>query len=208
MDKTNENEIEVRRIKKSRNLTPLLAFFALLMAVSSGYLLYLYFTSDLRQPFETLFLVIGSVGAVYFTICFFNLIYQVISPKNAFLISEDGFLDLINGDTGAGFVSWTNVRSIEIIGNSKPYIGIGIVSASEITEDAGKKLALQIKTRSEKGLPELVIRPFEISCPLEEAFEALKDFRNRYYRNIDAGDTNIIETAEKTRAIPAISCRC
>ncbi len=200
MDNTKEKGNEIFRIKKSRNLTPLLAFFALLLACASGYLLYLYFTLDLKMPFEILFLVVGGVGAVYFTVCFFNLLYQVISPKNALLISEDGFLDLINGDAGAGFVSWTNVSRVEMLGDDKPYIGIGLLSVSNLEESPTKKLTSQMEERASKGLPELVIRPFEIACGLEEAFSALRDFRNRYYSHLDAGDTNVFDA----RKIPGL----
>lgn len=200
MDNTKEKGNEIFRIKKSRNLTPLLAFFALLLACASGYLLYLYFTLDLKMPFEILFLVVGAVGAVYFTVCFFNLLYQVISPKNALLISEDGFLDLINGDVGAGFVSWANVSLVEMFGEDKPYIGIGLLSVSNLEEKPAKKLASQMEARTSKGLPELVIRPFEIACGLDEAFSALRDFRNRYYSHIDAGDTNVFDA----RKIPGL----
>ncbi len=201
MDNMNAKESEVFRIKKSRNLTPLLALLAFLMACASVYLLYIYFTLDLRQPFETLFLVVGGVSAVYFTVCFFNLLYQSISPKNALLISEDGFLDLVNGGCGVGFVSWANVSRLEMAGGDKPYIGIGLLASENVTENAPQKLVSLIESRTENGQAELMIRPFDISCSLEEAYSALRDFRNRYYRNIESGDTNIIDTVDKTRAI-------
>ncbi|NLN55983.1 MAG: hypothetical protein GX148_06775 [Clostridiales bacterium] len=186
-------ENSFQRITKSKTLTPLYMLFSLALASLSGYCFVLPMFKPVETPLDYAFYIAGGVGFVFFAFTFFNCIYQLFKPKNAFLVSDEGFLDLTNGGDGAGFIPWYNVRSIEMCGSSKkPYIGIRLADANEVIKVAGRSLEKQINAMLESGKPELVIRPFEIGCPLKQAFDIFTEGRNAYLRTVDHGDTNVL----------------
>ncbi len=180
------------RITKNKSLTPLLIFFSFALAALSGYCFALPFIKNIEAPLKYAFVVAGAVGAMYFTFMTFNCGYQLVKPKNAVLVSDEGFLDLVNGGVGAGFIPWSNVRCIEMCGGSKPYIGIGLSDANVVLKTANRALEKQIGERSGDEKPELMFRPFEIGCSLAQAYETLKNHRNAYLRSLDHGDTNVL----------------
>ena len=117
------------RIKKGRSMTPWIALVAFALAAASVYCmlvpLVIYKIDNALLYYA--FLCVGAVGTLYFFGMFAYELVQVFSPKNALLISAEGFLDLINGTSGAGFVPWSNVAKLEIEGGVKPYICIGLL---------------------------------------------------------------------------------
>ncbi|MDD4126041.1 MAG: hypothetical protein PHW77_10010 [Eubacteriales bacterium] len=181
------------KIVKSKSLTPFFTLFSLALSALSAYCLILPFIKDIRVPLNYAFMAAGGIGFLYFTFTTFNCAYQLFKPKNAVLVSDEGFLDLTNGGNGAGFIHWSNVRSVEMCGSEKkPYIGIGLADANEVIKIAGHALEKQITELSEAEKPELMLRPFEIDCTLKQAYQILTGHRNAYLRTVDHGDTNVL----------------
>jgi hypothetical protein len=195
------------RITKNKSLVPLLTLFSLVLASLSVYCLILPFIKDIKAPLNYAFIAVGGLGSLYFTFTVFNYAYQLVKPKNALLVSDEGFLDLVNGGNGAGFVPWSNVRCVEMSGSEeRPYIGIGLIDANEVMKTSRRSLEKQITEMSGAGKPELMFRPFEIGCTLEEAYGTLRDCRTAYLRTVDHGDTNVLYEEEPglepTRTLP------
>lgn len=202
---TSENKAgklnSIVKIKKSRSLLPLMAIFTMFLSALSVYCLLLPFAKNIVKPLDIAFYIVGGLGSLYFITYFFIFVSRMINPKNALLVSEEGFLDLINGETGAGKVLWNNVSLLEIRGNDRPYIAIGVINYEPILKKGSKQLKEQILRRNEKGLPVLMIRPFEIACSLDEAFDALTSFRNIYLKSISNGDTSVISDLPDKKAV-------
>lgn len=181
------------KITKSKSLTPLYLIFSLALTGLSVFCFILPFIKNIESPLNYAFMIFGGVGSLFFAFAFFNCLYQLFKPKNAFILSDEGFLDLTNGGEGAGFIPWSNVAGVEMCGSSKkPYIGIRLIDANEVLKTAKRPLEKQINTLLESGKPELVIRPFEISISLHSAFDIFVERRNAYLRTVDHGDTNVL----------------
>lgn len=205
MDSTNE---EFVRIKKSNTLTPWFALVAFALAAASIYCLLVplvIYRVDNRVLYY-LFLVVGAVGTLYFTGLFAYMIAQLFSPKNAMLVSSEGFLDLLNGTDGAGFIPWGNVAKLEMTGGEKPLIIIGLLDADAVPNIKDAKLSKQLNEGS-PVMPELFVKPYEIAIPLKKAFLILREARDSYYRESAAsGETAILsDTVTRTIRQPAIS---
>ncbi|MFA6730184.1 MAG: STM3941 family protein [Eubacteriales bacterium] len=195
------------RVIKNKSLTPFYTLACVFMDALSAYLLSLPLLKDITGYKGYVFTLVGAAGTVYFTFLAFNFAYQLFRPKNALLVSDEGFLDLINGGSGAGFVPWDNVASIEMCGRQgRPYIGVHILDANEIIKNSGRALEKQIVNHIELNKPELVIRPFEVGLPLEEVREILRERRAAYFKGVGGTDTNVLFPPEEdiapTRPLP------
>ncbi len=186
------NAEEFVKIKKSRSLTPWLALVAFALTAASVYCLLVplvFYRMD-KLPYYV-FISAGAVGTLYFLGFFIYEIVQLFSPKNALIVSAQGFLDLLNGSSGAGFIGWGNVTKVEIEGDEKPYIAIGLLDISSVPNIKDKKLKKQLESKDD--MPELYIKPYEIGMTLDEAFSVLRTAREAYYREcLPSGNTEIL----------------
>jgi len=183
---------EIVKIKKSRSLTPWIALVAFALTAASVYCLLVPLVFyKLGNTLYYLFIGIGSVGTLYFAGLFIYEIVQLFSPKNALIVSDEGFLDLLNGSAGAGYVPWGNVTRMEHTEGEKPLISISLLDPEAVQNAGDKKLKKQL-TSGESGMPALYIKPYQIAVPLDEAYEILYEARERFYRGAaPSGQTEI-----------------
>ena len=193
MDNRNDGII---RIKKSKSLTPWIALVAFALTAASVYCmlvpLVIYKDNIGSKALFYSFIVIGALGTAYFTGMFIYQIVQLFSPKNAMIISSEGFLDLLNGTEGAGVIPWSNVAMIDIDGGQRPYIKIGLLDVSEVPNIGDAKLRKQL-TESGTVMPELYVKPYQISGSLDAVYDALRKARDMYYRSVSpSGRTAVL----------------
>lgn len=193
MDNRNDGIV---KIKKSKSLTPWIALIAFALTAASVYCmlvpLAVYKGRIDSKALYYAFIIIGALGTAYFSGMFIYQIVQLFSPKNAMIISSEGFLDLINGTSGAGVIPWSNVAMIDIDGGQRPYIKISLLDVSEVPNIGDAKLRKQL-TESGTVMPELYVKPYQISGSLDAAYDALRKARDTYYRSTSpSGGTAVL----------------
>ncbi len=190
------------RIKKGNSLTPWIALVAFALAAASVYCLMvpLVIYKVENAILRYMFICVGAVGALYFLSMFIYQIVQLFSPKNAMLVSDEGFLDLLNGTEGAGYIPWSNVAKVDIEGGDKPYISIGILDPETVPNINDAKLRRQFAEGS-PVLPELFVKPYQIAIPLEKAYAILRDARDAHSRSYAPSGETAALTKTVTRTI-------
>lgn len=190
-------EKNIIKIKKSRFYTPVLLIFSVILLALSIYCIIYPSGKALSQSVALTFRIAGGAGAAYFAFSFFNYFFQLISPKNALVISDDGFADFVTGGTGVGFVEWKNVCSVTPVKTKNgSYLGIGLVDTDALELNPKGAAFRALNQNKENNLPEIIISSSDIDMRISEL--------NRLFSKYTQLPSDYDDTF-KTRIINAVS---
>ncbi|MEG1743616.1 MAG: STM3941 family protein, partial [Clostridia bacterium] len=167
----------LKKIKFSRAYTPLFLMLSLFLLGLSIYCVFYPVGLTLEKPVALTFYIAGGIGALYFAFSSFNYIFQLISPKNAIILSPEGFADFSFCGTGAGFIEWSNIKTVKIATTKHGKLfGLTLVNPDLVLTDTSKTVAKAIKRNIDAKLPEIIIRQDDLSINLNELLELFDDY--------------------------------
>jgi len=166
-------------IKKSSGAFVAKGLFYLLMLLLSVFCClstWIFYIDEIYAKYIT---VIGFVSTLYFTYLFTYTIYRGIRPQNALVLTEKGIYDFVTDPDKGVFINWENVSAVKAFGSDKsPLLGIDLYDYDLLLDSLKKKIAEEIRSNIEAGLPAIVIRQADIAPSLPQVLPAFNEFIN------------------------------
>ncbi|MDL2287665.1 hypothetical protein LJB90_03820 [Eubacteriales bacterium OttesenSCG-928-G02] len=189
---------DVQKIKRNTSLLPSLLFFSFILIALSVYcLLFPVFKQLNDEKLEIVFYIVGAIGTVCFVFMLFNYLFQLIFPKNAIIIDNNGFYDLTVAGIGAGFVEWSNVANISVFSvDKKRFMGISLNEPSTVLNDCPRSVEKLIIKNANESLPEIIIKQSDIAISLDRLNTIFKS--NTVLTNQNHKDNNNLSIFEET----------
>lgn len=167
---------EFRVKRKVENFT-LKGLFFLVMIILSLLCVLLPFFYDVPEEYKSAIIGVGAFSFVYFMSRFVRLIYLGFRPKDALILTEEGFHNYIDNPKKGVFVNWSNVSSVKIFGPEKALmIGVELFDIEILSELLKKSKSKELKANVETGLPAIIIKQAEIVPRLSLILPAFNDY--------------------------------
>lgn len=168
------------RIKKKQQYLPFYIGFCIIMFGLGLFCLFLPYIAPYRDTFsatrKAVYLALGGLGTVYFAFLTSYLVFQLVSPPTALLISSKGLTDFTTSGKGAGFIPKDAIISLKVFGiKKKLYLGIKV--SDDIVPDLGLKPAAkrEIQTNISSGMPAVIIKQSDVNVPIRKLLRLIVD---------------------------------
>lgn len=127
-------------------------------------------------------LIWGSIGLVFFSICFVYIIRHLIKPKDLVIIDEKGVTDA-STMLAVGFVSWSDVEKVERVRvTNEEFVGVYLhpEDADILKKRLPKSKAKNIEMNQMMKWPEININVKSAEQSIEEVERILKTYLEAY----------------------------
>lgn len=168
------------RIKKKQQYLPFYIGFCVIMFGLGLFCLFLPYIAPYRDTFsatrKAIYLALGGLGTVYFAFLTSYLVFQLVSPPTALLISSKGLTDFTTAGKGAGFIPKDSIISLKVFGiKKKLYLGIKV--SDESVSSLGLKPAAkrEIQSNISSGMPAIIIKQSDVNVPIRKLLKLIVD---------------------------------
>lgn len=168
------------RIKKKQQYLPFYIGFCVIMFGLGLFCLFLPYITPYRDTFsatrKAIYLALGGLGTVYFAFLTSYLVFQLVSPPTALLISSKGLTDFTTAGKGAGFIPKDSIISLKVFGiKKKLYLGIKV--SDESVSNLGLKPAAkrEIQSNISSGMPAIIIKQSDVNVPIRKLLKLIVD---------------------------------
>lgn len=167
-------------IKKKQSSMPIYAVVGLLMLCIALFCLFMpfipTFADATSKNMQTVYMIIGGVGTMFFAFVTSYTIFNIISPPVGITISNEGIYEYTVANCGAGFIPKEAIVSLKTFGKDKKrYLGINV--ATKHAEKLGEGMAAkrEILNNINAGIPAVIIRQSDIKISVSKLLELIME---------------------------------
>lgn len=165
-------------VKQSKKKGIQLIVLGIIMVIASIYVL----TMSIIYV-EVLYIIIGTIGTVFFGVCFIHIVKTVICKTPLLLIGKDGITDTSTA-TSVGFISWGEIQSINVKRiYMQKYIVVTVYDFTEISKRISFLKRVTMKANSIFHCPQILILLDVAEIEFNEALSLMKK-RSEEYKTV------------------------